>query len=91
MGATTVAVLGSTGSIGTQTLEVMRTEPDRFRAVALAAHSSVSELAAQATEFAPAAVAIGDAGLESELRAALPAGVEVLAGADAFADLAGTA
>ncbi|MYA26703.1 MAG: 1-deoxy-D-xylulose-5-phosphate reductoisomerase [Acidimicrobiales bacterium] len=91
MGATTVAVLGSTGSIGTQTLEVMRTEPDRFRAVALAAHSSVSELAAQATEFAPAAVAIGDAGLESELRAALPAGVEVLAGADAFADLAGMA
>lgn len=91
MGATTVAVLGSTGSIGTQTLEVMRAEPDRFRAVALAANSSVSELAAQATEFAPAAVAIGDAGLEPELRAALPADVEVLAGADAFADLAGTA
>lgn len=91
MSATTVAVLGSTGSIGTQTLEVMRAEPDRFRAVALAANSSAGELAAQAAEFAPAAVAIGDAGLAPELRAALPAGVEVLAGPDAFADLAGTA
>ena len=91
MGATTVAVLGATGSIGTQTLEVVRAEPDRFRAVALAANSSVDELAAQAAEFAPAAVAIGDASLAPQLRAAVPAGVEVLAGADAFADLAGTA
>ncbi|WP_420621274.1 1-deoxy-D-xylulose-5-phosphate reductoisomerase [Candidatus Poriferisodalis sp.] len=91
MGATTVAVLGSTGSIGTQTLEVMRAEPDRFRAIALGANSSVSELAAQAAEFKPAAVGIGDPGLVRELRAALPAGVEVLAGPDAFADLAGRA
>lgn len=91
MGATTVAVLGSTGSIGTQTLEVIRAEPDRFRAVALAANSSVSELAAQAAEFAPEAVAVGDVELAGELRSALPPGVEVLAGAEAFADLAGTA
>ncbi len=91
MGATTVAVLGSTGSIGTQTLEVMRAEPDRFRAIALAANSSVSELAAQAHEFAPAAVGIGDPELVGELRAALPAGIEVLAGRGAFADLAAIA
>ena len=91
MGATTVAVLGSTGSIGTQTLEVIRAEPDRFRAVALAANSSVSELATQAAEFAPAAVAVGNVGLVRELRAALPPSVEVLAGPDAFADLAATA
>ena len=91
MGATTVAVLGSTGSIGTQTLEVMRAEPDRFRAIALAANSSVSALAAQATEFEPAAVGIGDPALVGELRAALPSGIEVLAGPDAFADLAAVA
>ena len=91
MGATTVAVLGSTGSIGTQTLEVMRSAPDRFRAVALAANSSVDALAAQAAECAPAAVAIGEPRLAPELRAALPSGIDVLAGPDAFADLAATA
>ena len=91
MSATTVAVLGSTGSIGTQTLEVMRAEPGRFRAIALGANSSVSELAAQAAEFKPAAVGIGDPRLVRQLRAALPAGIEVLAGPDAFADLAGQA
>ncbi|WP_419841771.1 1-deoxy-D-xylulose-5-phosphate reductoisomerase [Candidatus Poriferisodalis sp.] len=91
MGATTVAVLGSTGSIGTQTLDVVRSEPDRFRVVALAANSSVRELAVQAVEFAPAAVAIGDARLAPELRAGLPVGVEVLAGPSSFADLASTA
>ncbi|WP_419839783.1 1-deoxy-D-xylulose-5-phosphate reductoisomerase [Candidatus Poriferisodalis sp.] len=91
MSATTVAVLGSTGSIGTQTLEVMRAEPDRFRAIALAANSSVSELAAQAAEFAPAAVGIGDPELVPQLRAALPGAIEVLAGPDAFAGLAAIA
>lgn len=91
MGATTVAVLGSTGSIGTQTLEVLRAEPDRFRAIALAANSSVRQLAAQAAEFAPAAVGIGNPALAAELRAEVPAGVEVVAGHEAFADLAGRA
>ncbi len=91
MGATTVAVLGSTGSIGTQTLDVLRAEPDQFRAVALAANSSVGELIAQAAEFGPETIAIGDVRLAPELRAGLPSSVEVLAGADAFADLAGMA
>ena len=91
MGATTVAVLGSTGSIGTQALEVLRAEPDRFRLVALAANRSAGELAAQAAEFGPAAVGIGDAGLAPELRAVLPAGIDVLSGPQAFADLAGCA
>ncbi|MGH9138976.1 MAG: 1-deoxy-D-xylulose-5-phosphate reductoisomerase, partial [Acidimicrobiales bacterium] len=43
-----VALLGSTGSIGTQTLDVVAAEPDEFEIVALAASSSVDELAAQA-------------------------------------------
>ncbi|MDG2112662.1 MAG: 1-deoxy-D-xylulose-5-phosphate reductoisomerase, partial [Actinomycetota bacterium] len=53
----TVAVLGATGSIGTQTAEVVRAEPERFRISSLAAHSSVGELVAQALEFRPDAVA----------------------------------
>ncbi|WP_428118224.1 1-deoxy-D-xylulose-5-phosphate reductoisomerase [Candidatus Poriferisodalis sp.] len=88
MEATTVAVLGSTGSIGTQTLDVLRAEPDRFRAIAFAAHSSVDGLAAQVAEFRPTAVGIGDATLAAELTSKVPAGTEVLAGADAFAELA---
>ena len=88
MSATTVAVLGSTGSIGTQTLEVVRAEPDRFRVAALAAHSSVGALASQAAEFSPAVVGIGDGELASELKAAVPAGTDVVSGPDAFAALA---
>ncbi len=91
MTATTVAVLGSTGSIGTQTLDVVRAEPERFQVTALAARLSVSDLAAQAAEFRPAVVGIGDPRLATELKSAIPAGIEVMAGPDAFAALAGAA
>jgi 1-deoxy-D-xylulose-5-phosphate reductoisomerase len=53
---TRVAVLGSTGSIGTQALDVVRSLPDRFRIVALAAGANVGLLRAQAREFRPAAL-----------------------------------
>lgn len=46
-----VAILGSTGSIGTQALDVVRSDPDRFRVVALAAGRNTKLLAAQAEEF----------------------------------------
>ncbi len=46
-----VAILGSTGSIGTQTLDVIRMHPDRIRATALAAHSNEAALERQAAEF----------------------------------------
>ena len=48
-----IAVLGSTGSIGRQTLDVVRAYPDRFEVVALAARSNVALLAEQAREFHP--------------------------------------
>src|SRR5919201_3941635 len=48
---TRVAVLGSTGSIGRQALDVVRSHPDRFQVVALAAGSDSEALAAQAKEF----------------------------------------
>jgi 1-deoxy-D-xylulose-5-phosphate reductoisomerase len=51
-----VALLGSTGSIGTQTLDVIRALPDRFRVVALAAGRNVDLLYAQAAEFHPSLV-----------------------------------
>ncbi len=86
-----VALLGSTGSIGTQTLEVVAAEPDRFDIVALAASSSVAELAAQANAVRPRYVAIADASRRGDLAAAVPAGTEVLAGPDSLAELAAVA
>lgn len=55
----TVIVLGSTGSIGTQALDVIRANPDRFRVVGLAAGTRSGELAAQAEEFGVTETALG--------------------------------
>ena len=85
---TTVAVLGSTGSIGTQTLDVVAAEPDRFEIVALGANSSVQDLARQARQVHPEVVAIADRDRAAELRELLPKGVELLAGPDAMAEAA---
>ena len=53
-----IAILGSTGSIGTQSLDVIRRHPESFCAAALAARSSATALAAQVREFSPAAAAL---------------------------------
>ena len=86
----TVSLVGSTGSIGRQTLDVVRAEPDRYRIVALGASTSVEQLAAQVVEFRPDVVAIADASREADLRAALPPGttVEIHAGPDSLAAIA---
>lgn len=55
-----LAVLGSTGSIGTQTLEIVRLFPDRFQIRALTARRNASLLAEQAREFRPECVVICD-------------------------------
>lgn len=80
-----IAILGSTGSIGTQTLDIVREHPERFRATVLTAHSNVQLLARQAREFSPAMVIIAREELEPELRSLLDGtGVEVASGADAI-------
>lgn len=77
-----VAILGSTGSIGTQALEVLRACPDTFAAEVLAAGSNHELLIHQAIEFQPNAVVIGDEGRFAEVRAALaPHDIKVFAGA----------
>ncbi len=88
MPATTVAVLGSTGSIGTQTLEVVADQPDVFNVVAIGAARSVDVLIQQATRFRPEVVAIADASLAASVAAGVPPGTEVLAGPDAMAEAA---
>ena len=85
---TTVALLGSTGSIGTQAMEVVEAESDRFEIVALGANSSVEQLAQQANRVRPQVVALGDSSRAGELKELLPPGTELLAGPDAMAEAA---
>src|SRR4051795_369318 len=80
-----VAILGATGSIGTQTLDVIRAEPGAYDVVALGASTSVGVLAAQAREFRPDVVAIADVTKADELEALVPKGTAVLAGPGALA------
>jgi 1-deoxy-D-xylulose-5-phosphate reductoisomerase len=84
----TVAVLGSTGSIGIQTLDVVRAQPDRFEVLALGARSSIEELARQAAQVSPKVVAVADATLAADLSRRLPPGTEVAAGPEAMAEVA---
>ena len=78
----TVSLMGSTGSVGTQALDVIRTEPERFRVHALAAQTSVEELLAQAAAFVPELVVIGDPARYAEVRAGVPSGTEVMVGGE---------
>jgi len=80
MAETTVSLVGSTGSIGTQAIDVVEAEPGRFRVTALAAQRSVDTLVAQAARLRPELVAIGEESLAADLARRLPAGTEVLAG-----------
>lgn len=68
---TRLAILGSTGSIGTQTLDVVRWHPDRYEVYALVANNSVDKLIAQAKEFQPEVVVIGNTAHYEKLRTAL--------------------
>jgi 1-deoxy-D-xylulose-5-phosphate reductoisomerase len=64
-----VTVLGSTGSVGEQTLSVAAQFPERFRVVALAAGRNLEKLSAQVLRFAPALVSVSDPSCAEELRA----------------------
>src|SRR5688572_19564088 len=66
-----IALFGSTGSIGTQALEVIRANPDLFEAEILTAQSNVDLLVQQALEFNPNAVVIGDESKYKQVKDAL--------------------
>lgn len=83
-----IAILGSTGSIGTQTLDIVREHPDLYEAYALTAHSSVELLIAQAREFQPEVVVIADETHYPALRDALEdLPIKVFAGDEALCDV----
>lgn len=83
-----VVILGSTGSIGTSALKVARDIPERMQPVALAAHSNVESLAAQAREFGVRDVCIYDATKAAELQRLLPSGYRVYTGEEGLCQLA---
>ena len=83
-----IAILGSTGSIGTQALKVIEEHPDLYEAYALTANNQVELLAEQARKFMPAAVVIANEAKYLQLKemlADLP--IQVYAGADALCEM----
>lgn len=81
-----IAILGSTGSIGTQALQVIEEHPDRYEAYCLTANNQVEKLAAQARKFRPAAVVIANEARYAELQGLLAdmPDIKVYAGAQAL-------
>ena len=83
-----IAILGSTGSIGTQALQVIEEHPDLYQAYALTANNQVELLAEQARKFMPVAVVIANESKYTQLKemlADLP--IQVYAGADALCEI----
>lgn len=83
-----IAILGSTGSIGTQTLDVVRKHPEEFSVYALSAHRSIDLLIKQAIEFNPAVVCIADEAYYRPLCEALSdLPIQILAGEKAIVEM----
>lgn len=84
-----IAIFGSTGSIGRQALEVVKANPDRFEVVALTANNSLDLLIEQANEFEPDIVVIGNEKHYLQLKSALAdLQIKVFAGSEAIAQIA---
>lgn len=80
-----VTILGSTGSIGVQTLDIIQRYPERFQVASLVAHSRWEQLAKQAREFNAESVVIGDERHYEALKAALAdTNIKVMAGSEAI-------
>lgn len=83
-----IAILGSTGSIGTQALEVIRVNPNRFTVYALTGHNNVDLLIEQATQFLPEIVAVANETHYEKLKEALEKlPIKVFAGLDAISQI----
>ncbi|KIL35319.1 1-deoxy-D-xylulose 5-phosphate reductoisomerase [Cohnella kolymensis] len=83
-----VAVLGSTGSIGTQTLDVISRDPEAYEVVGLAAGSNVDRLLQQIHDFRPKRVSVGTKQLADQLQSQVPAGVRVGYGEEGLVQVA---
>jgi len=78
-----VVVLGSTGTIGINTLDVIRRHKDRFRVIGLSAHTNIALLQKQINEFRPEYVCVGESAVEQFAKNR----VKVLSGVDGLCHL----
>ncbi len=83
-----IILLGSTGSVGRNVLDVVRRYPERFRIRAISSNENISSLVEQAEEFHPDIVAVGNEKLYPELKSKTPEGVVTLAGMESLEQLA---
>ena len=83
-----IAILGSTGSIGTSALAVVDAYPDRLRVVGLAAGRNADALSAQIQRYRPPIAAIGEPSAVQSLARAAPAATRVVGGADGLIEVA---
>lgn len=83
-----LAILGSTGSIGTQTLDVVRAHPEAFAVEGLAAGSNIELLIQQVLEFKPSKVSVGSKELAEQIQQQLPAQIEVFYGEQGLIEIA---
>jgi 1-deoxy-D-xylulose-5-phosphate reductoisomerase len=83
-----IAILGSTGSIGTQALDIIASHPDQYKAEVLCAHSNIDLLLQQTHQFKPSTVVVANADLVNEFKTKLNDGsVKVLGGAEAIVEV----
>ncbi|EXX91260.1 1-deoxy-D-xylulose 5-phosphate reductoisomerase [Paenibacillus darwinianus] len=83
-----IAILGSTGSIGTQTLDVIANDPEQYRVTGLAAGTNVDLLVRQAQIFRPAKVCLATKAAADQAAVLLPPGIEVLHGCEGLDEIA---
>lgn len=83
-----IAILGSTGSIGTQTLDVVDMHPEHFQVEALAAGGNIDLLIEQAKRYQPKKVSVGSKELAEKVTPHMPAGTKVYYGAEGLIEIA---
>ncbi len=84
-----LTILGSTGSIGTQTLDVIQNDPEAYEVHGLAAGNNIELLIAQAKQFHPKVVCVSTRALAEEVKQQLPASTHVLYGEEGLIEIAG--
>ncbi|MDO7905796.1 1-deoxy-D-xylulose-5-phosphate reductoisomerase [Paenibacillus sp. JX-17] len=83
-----ISILGSTGSIGTQTLDVVAMHPDQFQVEGLSAGANVDLLVEQARQFRPRKVSVGTKELADRIANDLPAGTQLYYGSEGLIEVA---
>ncbi|MBR2564726.1 MAG: 1-deoxy-D-xylulose-5-phosphate reductoisomerase [Paenibacillus sp.] len=83
-----IAILGSTGSIGTQTLSVVDMHPERFKVEALAAGNNVDLIIEQANRYQPKKISVGTKDLADKIAAHVPLGTKVYYGSEGLIEIA---